>query len=255
MSSDNELSKLCSWTASYISDSHRLKYLRYMIESLIENNVNEIYIAIYIETEKVSSDDIRQFNEYVSNYQNIHIIDLSKRHMQFESLKLINDTFSDIIKQKNITHILFMDDDDMLLDISEFNSQYDVLYGFQYFNRNEIDVDYRYADIKLSDIKNNRSEIDFSGYIVNINIVNEYFDTYTKNNEKISEIDVIIISHRNIMMDVEFTSYLYETYKPVHKTIVFRRSHIFHTRDWFNELNLCIKKEIEKIHRDCGADL
>lgn len=218
-----------------------------MIESLIENGVGEIYVAIYIETDKVSTDDIRQFNEYVSNYQNIHIIHLCRRHMQFDGFKLINDTFSENIKQKNITHILFMDDDDMLLDISEFNSNYDVMHGLQYFNKDETDVNYKYSDVKLNEIKNNHAEIDFSGYVVNIRIVNEYFNNRCSEDEKTSGVYV--------MKDVDFTTYLYDTYKPIHKTSVFRRKHIFHTRDWYNELSLRMKEDCEKIHIECAADL
>ena len=166
---------MISLTASHLDCVVKEYVLSLTIESLLENDLNHIYVSI-----SLGNYNANYLIEKYKKYNNVHIIvQKEKQVKQFEHfarlVKLIYD------KYDKDTPILFCDDDDLLLNVP--NVKY--TRGYQYVPENTCGYDetYKMNQKQIKEICGKfewSKHIDFSGYICPLSDVCEYFSTHKR---------------------------------------------------------------------------
>lgn len=152
---------LLVWTAC-IGTYERLQSLKEMIQS-----VKRVYPSA------IFGVSISQTNIQFKEEENVYILQQERKCSQFEHLSLLNERFNDW--NMNDTYVLFMDDDDILLSSPEIEGK--SILGYQYIPTDislmTIDDLHQYPDKYIIDD-------DFSGTLVPLSIVREYFHLYNR---------------------------------------------------------------------------
>ena len=215
---------ISSFTACHIDTIGKIPLLSNMIESLLINKINNIYISFsfkntFFDGRTEIRFQIRQIvnklkNKYTSS--KIYLFWQNKQDwFQFDHLNYIYDNYMG----KNTDRILFIDDDDLLLNLPKTTAnirgyQYlsdtyltDDTYKMDYFElSSKINWFYKYFT-KLS-FKNIN---DFSGYICSYENLHEFFKLWKikkKDYDNSSQITKNITRPIIMMTDIQFMDYL-----------------------------------------------
>lgn len=212
---------LYSWTASHIDTKYKPILLKQMIESLLINKIKNIIISISFD-EKYELNEINYMKKHINimndNLSNtyeeseIYIEYQNTPLTQFEHLQYIYNNYN--FNDDDI--ILFMDDDDILLELPKDYDKYDGVMGYQYSPIDTCEFDETYTKdineiINCKDIFEeqwNKVE-DFSGYMSRYNFLHHYF-IITRNEmyEEANNIGQKYINSLKAMEDIKFMKYL-----------------------------------------------
>lgn len=188
------------WTASS-GNPERIESLQEMIHS-----VKSVYIdAIF----HISISSMRE--SPIHPIPNVHIHTHERRMSQFQHLQYINSICQSLYPSD--ASILFMDDDDILIDRPDTNAS--LISGYQYILPGR-DTSEQHISI----------DQDFSGYIAPLSVVQQYFNTHDRLKYGIHLEDAIFTKYLDEMgAQCPSTPFVYHRYIPggekrwVHETV------------------------------------
>ncbi len=238
--------RIISWTGSYINTLGRALLIQYTIDSLQAQAITEIQISMFIKPEL--QEFLAPWLTKIKSNERIKLHLQTKKFSQFDHLAYLCERHNGADEDM----ILFMDDDDLLLELPEWNS-YDVLQGMQYIPIQTSDLDgtsfmNHEQVLEIKPEWSSRWDVmeDFSGYQARFRIVKQYFELciakeVVKRN-RIADCPKLAVleNFRSGLEDCDFMKYLDEQSKRnTPKAFIFHRlwedaTEPTQTRAWLN---------------------
>ena len=215
------MSKIYSITASYYDYENKYLLIDYMLGSCKKNNIIKSYISISFKNEF----EYNKYKKYINLIQNKYKDRISlyihlERKFQFEQLLFLSKILKKEISLDD--KILFIDDDDLLLNLPPKIEEYNIIQGYQYltllhetdytkfYMRHEI-LDF----IKLEQNKLWKKLIDFSGYITPLKLLIDFFKVNKINYESFNKKSLTKLSSLSLnLMDCKFMDFIDNNIKP-----------------------------------------
>lgn len=240
------------WTASNLS-TDSCEHIKKLIESIKIASYNKCNITHYFGISHTDSELFKKINNYLnseiqSNY-NIIIYSSCTKQTQFENL--YNIYLNTVLQPDDI--IMFMDDDDLLLNIPSEIFCNSIIKGQQYIPNHEqvyITEKYDIHQVKTF-VENNHlnSGIDFSGYTARYIFINDYFQNRNLDSKSREYVEML--------EDCEFMTFLdnNDTDKLSLEAFIFRRIKV-NGSAWVSDLKnklkcLCDKLESSRDKLKC----